>query len=302
MTHDNVQDNSTAFTVVLGIAQDGGYPQVGCRRACCRAATEAHIRRHVTCLAIVDSQTESRWLIDCTPDFPRQWALLDEIAGITASSSPTGLLLTHAHSGHYTGLVNFGREMLAAESVPTFVMPRMVAFLTSNEPWASIIRDGNVALRVMSDGMPIDLSNGIQVTPFGVPHRGEFSETVGFEIAGTDQRVLYVPDADHWDGWGISVEDRIANVDVAYLDGTFFSADELPGRDMSQVPHPTIIASLERFAALPDTERSKIRFLHFNHTNPAIDDESEAAKRIRDAGFGIASEGECVGIATPDRD
>jgi pyrroloquinoline quinone biosynthesis protein B len=154
----------------------------------------------------------------------------------------------------------------------------------------------------MSDGMPIDLSNGIQVTPFGVPHRGEFSETVGFEIAGTDQRVLYVPDADHWDGWGISVEDRIANVDVAYLDGTFFSADELPGRDMSQVPHPTIIASLERFAALPDTERSKIRFLHFNHTNPAIDDESEAAKRIRDAGFGIASEGECVGIATPDRD
>jgi pyrroloquinoline quinone biosynthesis protein B len=149
----------------------------------------------------------------------------------------------------------------------------------------------------MSDRTPIDLGNGIAVTPFTVPHRSEFSETVGFEITGVAQRVLYVPDADRWDGWETAIEKRIANVDVAYLDGTFFSGDELPSRDMSQVTHPTSLESMNRFATLPETERAKIRFLHFNHTNPTIDPESEAAKRIRNAGFSIAAEGECIGIA-----
>ena len=298
MTHDDVPENSTAYTAVLGIAQDGGFPQVGCQGACCRpAVTDPSRRRQVACLAVVDSRTDSRWLIDCTPDFSAQWALIGEITGKHEKYTPTGLLLTHAHIGHYTGLINFGREVLAADNVPTYVMPRMAEFLQSNEPWSSLVRDGNLALQIMSDGTSIDLGNGIEVTPFGVPHRGEFSETVGFEIAGVAQRVLYVPDADRWDGWETAIEKRIANVDVAYLDGTFFSADELPGRDMSQVAHPTILESMNRFATLPETERAKIRFLHFNHTNPAIDPESEAAKRIDDAGFGIAMEGECVGIS-----
>jgi pyrroloquinoline quinone biosynthesis protein B len=84
----------------------------------------------------------------------------------------------------------------------------------------------------------------------------------------------------------------IAQVDVAYLDATFFDQGELPGRDMSTIPHPMIVHSMERFSSLPDPERKKIHFIHLNHSNPALWADSEASHEVSRRGFRIAVEGE----------
>ncbi len=96
------------------------------------------------------------------------------------------------------------------------------------------------------------------------------------------------------DVWWPGIEALIASVDLALLDGTFFTPGEAPDRDPTEVPHPPITTSLARFAALPAEVRARIRFIHLNHSNPALDPGSEAAERIRAAGMGVAAEGESL--------
>lgn len=285
------------FTVVLGIAQDAGYPSAGCNQQCCAPAWEnPNLRRNVASLAIVDPQANQRWMLDCTPDFKQQLHLLDTIAPTSTTPGLDGILLTHAHIGHYTGLMQLGREVLGAQRVPVHVMPRLRSFLENNAPWGQLASLGNIALNNMAEGSPVQLGTQVQLTPFLVPHRGKFSETVGFRIEGPSRSVIYIPDIDGWDNLEPGIEQLIASVDTAYLDGTFFSASELPGRNISEIPHPTISSSIERFASLPDPGRGKVRFLHLNHTNPALNATSDAATAIAKAGHQLAVEGERFGL------
>ena len=143
------------------------------------------------------------------------------------------------------------------------------------------------------------LGEGLSVTPFLVPHRQEYSEVVGYRIDGPSRSVLFIPDIDSWEEWdamGTRIEDMLARVDIAYLDGTFFANGEIPGRDMSGFPHPFITHSMERFASLPETARAKVRFLHLNHTNPALQTDGYAQRRIQRAGMRVAQEGEAEGL------
>ena len=82
----------------------------------------------------------------------------------------------------------------------------------------------------------------------------------------------------------------IAVFDVAWLDGTFYGADELPDRAMDEVPHPSIAESLERFRLLADRDRRKVRFIHLNHTNPALRRESAERRAVEAAGMRVAEE------------
>jgi len=273
----------TTTAVVLGIAQDAGHPQAGCAKACCTKAWAGEGHR-VSSVALVED--DKHWLLDATPDLPEQLHGLEgELAGI---------LLTHAHMGHYAGLLNLGREAMGAEAIAVWAMPRMRTFLSENGPWDQLVRLENIVIQPLADGESVALSPTLSVTPVEVPHRDEYSETVGFHVAGPERELLYLPDIDKWEKWETPIEDWIRRVDVAMLDGTFFDGDELPGRDMSQIPHPFIVESIERFAPLEPTERDKVRFIHLNHTNPALDGASPASKRIQDAGHHVAREGETI--------
>lgn len=285
------QSHGPPFLIVLGTAQDGGYPQAGCRKACCERAWTEPRRRRVVSLGIVDRETGQRWLVDCTPDFREQLRELDGVTAQDAAQHVDGILFTHAHVGHYAGLIHLGREAMATRRVRVHAMPRMRQFLENNQPWRQLVTEGNITLRELADGCEVALGERIGITPFPVPHRDEFSETVGYRIQGPGRSALYLPDVDSWDGWERTIEDHLRDVDIAFLDGTFYSSSELPGRDVSQIPHPRITDSIGRFARLPESERNKIRFLHFNHTNPVLDPESGEARSVRDAGCHLAEEG-----------
>ena len=257
--------SSDPFTVVLGIAQDGGYPQAGCNRPDCTAAfRDPQLRRRVASLGIVDPQSGQRWIIDATPDFPAQLRTLDEIA----PGALPPVLLTHAHIGHYLGLAHLGREVLGAKGVAVYAMPRMRAFLEKNGPWDQLVRLGNIRIVPLEDGVEVKLGERIAITPLVVPHRDEYSETVGFVVRGPHAKVLWLPDIDKWEKWSTPLESVLEGVDVAYLDGTFLDASELPGRDLSEIPHPTIGETLERLKGKP--VRRKVRFIHLHQSNPLL--------------------------------
>jgi pyrroloquinoline quinone biosynthesis protein B len=290
----------TPRVVVLGTAQDGGLPQIGCEEAPCRRARRnPRFARRVASLLVVDPRSGRRYLLDATPDLPEQVELArtasPERAGVDGRPPLfDGIFLTHAHLGHYAGLLQLGREAYGAAGQEVLVTARMRAFLESNGPWSLLVSEGHVKLREMQPDVEIPIGDDLAVTPILVPHRDELSDTVGFLIAGPSRRVLYIPDIDKWERWERRIEDVIASVDVALIDGTFFEDGEIPGRSMADIPHPFIVETLKRLAALPPGERAKIVFTHLNHTNPACDPRSAAARRIRAAGMSVARDGDVI--------
>ncbi len=288
------------FVVVLGIAQDAGYPQAGCRGPCCAPAwADPARRRHAACIGVVDPASGARWLVDATPDFRAQLRMLDDAAPPTGVPGLDGILLTHAHLGHYTGLLHLGREAIGARRVPVYAMPRLAAFLGANQPWADLVAHGHVDLRPLEEHRPVPLAPGVTAAPVRVPHRDEHSETVGFRLTGPRRSVLYLPDIDGWeawDAWGMSIEAVLAGVDVALVDGTFWGPGELGGRRISDVPHPLISSTLERLAPSTPAIRSRVRFIHLNHTNPLLAGEPEVLRRLAAAGCGVARESERIDV------
>ena len=248
------------YVMVLGIAQDGGYPQAGCTRSDCIAAwKDPALRRHVASLAIVDPVSNQHWLIDATPDFPEQLQML-------GTPKLDGILLTHAHIGHYLGLVQLGREVMGARGVPVGAMPRMREFLEHNGPWDQLVKLGNIRIEPLEDGREVRLNERITVTPVVVPHRDEYSETVAFIVRGPSRSILWLPDIDKWERWTTPIESVLDRVDIAYVDGTFYSASELPGRDLSEIPHPLMTETMKRL----HDKAGKVRFIHLNQSNPAL--------------------------------
>ncbi|HVB64285.1 MAG TPA: MBL fold metallo-hydrolase [Nitrolancea sp.] len=283
------------YTIMLGITQDAGYPQAGTKSS--PAWEHYDQRRLAACLALVDPRNGRRWLFDATPDFKEQLHRLDVAAPDERVPGLDAIFLTHAHIGHYTGLIHLGREAIGTRNLPLYAMPRMAQFLRRNGPWEQLVTLRNVAITPLQNRAPILLGEDLSVMPFTVPHRDEYSETVGFRIAGPGHSLLYLPDIngwEAWDAWGTRIEDVLATVDVAYLDGSFLNADELPGRDLAEIPHPLISASITRFASLPDRERGKIRFVHLNQSNPLLHEDAAAHAMLRKSGFGVAHEGEIV--------
>jgi len=280
------------YVVVLGIAQDGGYPHAGCQKECCAPLFETRkTGAMVSCLAIVDPVTHQRWILDCTPNFPQQLALLDKLEPqVQGGPLVDGIFLTHAHIGHYSGLIHLGREVIGAKAVPVHAMPRMKEFLTTNGPWDQLVHLRNIALQELQEGQAINLNDRIQLTPITVPHRDEYSETVGFRVAGPQRSILFIPDIDKWEKWNLSIEALVKKVERSYLDGTFFSGAELPNRSLAEIPHPLIKESLQKFIKMPDKMRQSIHFIHLNHTNPALRRGTYERKLIRRAGMHVARE------------
>ncbi len=277
--------------VVLGTIQDGGSPHIGCEKSCCIALFEKPDNtRKVVALGVVDHSKSKRYLFEATPDIASQIKLLNKNTD-AKNNVPDGIFLTHAHIGHYTGLMYLGREALGAKEAPVYAMPKMKYFLEQNGPWEQLVTNGNIKIRPLENETPVALTSNLRVTPFTVPHRDEYSETVGYIIEGPNKNVLFIPDINKWDKWKKSIVEEIKKVDYAFIDATFYDNEEVNYRDISEIPHPFIIESMSFFEPLSLKERNKIHFIHFNHTNPALDSESAKYKLIIEKGFKVAQFG-----------
>ena len=276
------------YVVVLGIAQDGGAPHAGCEKSCCIELWESGKKEKVSSIGIVNPLTKQSWLFDATPDFPSQYRILTE----NHNTELVGIFLTHAHMGHYTGLLHLGREVMGKKNVPVYVMSRMKRFLETNGPWNQLVALKNINLKLIENNKDIKIGEQLFIEPFLVPHRDEYSETVGYRIIGKEKSLAFIPDIDKWEKWHGSIFQLVLNTDILLLDGTFYSQNEIPHRNMAEIPHPFIIESMETLSELNSENRSKVHFIHFNHSNPAIKDNSPAYHTIKSKRFNLAREGD----------
>jgi pyrroloquinoline quinone biosynthesis protein B len=138
-------------------------------------------------------------------------------------------------------------------------------------------------------GEVLQLDDDVSIVAHVVPHRGELTDTVAFEVRGPERRLLYVPDIDRWEKWDRTLGEAVASVDIALLDGTFHDAKELPDRKLEDIPHPLIPHTIEMLGA---AGRGKVWFTHMNHSNEAADTAGPARRAIERAGYGVASDGQ----------
>ena len=276
------------YIFILGTLQDGGFTYNSSQKKICQDTLETlKISKKVSSIAIVDPSSKQQWIIDATPDFKDQ---LYSLQKQTSISNLDGILLTHAHMGHYLGLVYLGKEAMNSEKIKVFCMNRMLNFLSNNGPWDQLIKNNNISLSKIKENQNFELNKTIKVIPFTVPHRDEYSETVCFLIASKQKKLLYVPDIDKWKLWDKDILQIIKSVDYALIDGTFYDENELE-RDMSKIPHPFVEESMNLFNDLSAKEKGKIYFTHLNHTNPLLIENSFEQKKVRKNGFNIAKEG-----------
>ena len=273
------------YIQVLGVVQDAGYPHIGCEKDCCKVVSPGDY--FVSCLGLVDKTNNKRYLFDATPDIHNQINLLEKFPDANLID---GIFLTHAHIGHYTGLMYLGREGLGGKNIMVYALKRMARFLTKNGPWDQLVKLNNISIQTISNKEFVKLSDNIFVIPIRVPHRDEYSETVGYKIIGKSKKILFIPDIDKWDEWKKSIIEEVKLVDYAFIDGTFYNGSEL-NRDMREIPHPSIEETLQLFSNQPLAERNKIYFIHINHTNPILTNKNGIRDLVESLGFNIAERG-----------
>lgn len=278
------------YIKVLGVAQDAGYPQIDCHKQCCEKfwTGEEH-QRLVVSLGLVDKSQNKVWMFEATPDFKLQYESLMSELEKPDENSFGGVFLTHAHMGHYTGLMQLGFEAMNSQNVPVYAMPKMKEYLTTNGPWSQLVSKNNINILELQNERAVQLSEELHVLPFLVPHRDEYSETVGYKISKS-RSVLFIPDINKWSIWDKSIVDEVRKVDNAYLDASFLNQEELPNRDMSQIPHPFVTETMTLFDTEPIETRNKVTFIHFNHTNKLLFDNPES-EQIRSKSYNIARNG-----------
>jgi pyrroloquinoline quinone biosynthesis protein B len=278
------------FIYVLGVVQDAGYPQSGCYQPHCMPGWEnPALRRGATSLSVIDPAAKQTLLFEATPNLPSQLYELNTQAP-SSDYSLAGVFVTHAHIGHYAGLMFFGHEAQGAFNVPVFAMPRMHNFLANNGPWGQLISLNNIELKPLAHRRSETFTT-IEVTPFLVPHRDEYSETVGYLITGPSKSAIFIPDINKWSAWDEDIAELVQSVDYALLDATFYADGELGNRDMSQIPHPFVSESMAAFDHLSDEDKNKVWFIHMNHTNPLLNEDSPESVFVRSEGYNIATEG-----------
>jgi len=278
-------DQSSAEILLLGAAQDAGCPQSGCSCVNCQTARENPERVEFPSSITILHHGEKRfWIVDATPAFPSQ---LEMVKALSGNYEFGGIFLTHAHMGHYTGLMFLGKEVMNSRDIPVYVSNSMETFLRRNAPWSQLVEQRNIMIHTIAETQPVQIALDISVTGYFVPHRDEYGDTFAFVIRGAYRSLFYCPDIDQWNLWKHDLRTFLADIDIALLDGTFYSNDELPPDRISKVPHPTVKSSC---GILQDISE-RVTFIHLNHTNPLYREGREKAEVLM-LGFGIGHNGQ----------
>jgi pyrroloquinoline quinone biosynthesis protein B len=269
---------------LLGTAQDAGLPQAGCYCPNCVDARSGRLPRgFAASLALIDHKSKASWIVDATPDFREQFHMFHEHA---PDCELKGILLTHGHVGHYAGLLHLRREAMNTNKLNVYATPSLCSFLASNGPWGQLVKLGNITLNEIYPGQRLKLSSGLFIEPITVPHRAEYTDTVAFLVKGNSKTIFYCPDIDSWDAWVQNLPQFLESVDVALLDGTFFSREELADRNIEEIPHPLVRDTVAKIKGTP----CSVFFIHLNHSNP-LNRDGAAREWLRSQGMSVAGLG-----------
>ena len=285
LTFFNLIFAQTEYIYVLGNVQDAGLPHIGCQHKFCKEKFSEFEEYFTTSIAVVDPAEKKYILFEASPDIPYQLNYLEKEI-FNEFLLPESIFITHAHIGHYTGLMYFGREALGAKNLIIKVLPKMSNFLKTNGPWSQLVDINNIKIQKLSFGSKTNELRNITVTPIQVPHRDEYSETAGFIIEGRNKKALFIPDIDKWEKWDKNLKQLVYEFDYLLLDATFYDSKEI-NRDISEIPHPLVTETINLLDDLSPEHKNKVYFIHMNHTNLMLDPSSDLTKLVVSKGFNI---------------
>ncbi|MDG2476133.1 MAG: MBL fold metallo-hydrolase [Flavobacteriaceae bacterium] len=283
-------NSQSEYIYILGNTQDAGLPHIGCQHKFCQDNFDIHEEYFVTSIAVVNSDLRKYILFEATPDISYQLNYLKNNL-LQEFLLPESLYITHAHIGHYTGLMYFGREALGTKDLMVRVLPSMSNFLQNNGPWSQLVNINNIKINEINFGLSTNELSNIIVTPIQVPHRDEYSETAGYIIEGKNKKALFIPDIDKWEKWDRNLNQLAKEFDFLLIDATFYDSKEI-NRDISEIPHPLVTETIDLLSGLNIENRSKVYFIHMNHTNMMLDPDSELSRLVLSKGFNIARLGQ----------
>ena len=285
LTFFNLIFAQTEYIYILGNVQDAGLPHIGCQHKFCKEKFSEFEEYFTTSIAVVDPVEKKYILFEASPDIPYQLNYLEKEI-FNEFLLPESIFITHAHIGHYTGLMYFGREALGAKNLIIKVLPKMSNFLKTNGPWSQLVDINNIKIQKLSFGSKTNELRNITVTPIQVPHRDEYSETAGFIIEGRNKKALFIPDIDKWEKWDKNLKQLVYEFDYLLLDATFYDSKEI-NRDISEIPHPLVTETINLLDDLSPEHKNKVYFIHMNHTNLMLDPSSDLTKLVVSKGFNI---------------
>ena len=272
---------------LLGIAQDGGRPQAGCNKPCCDSIQRDHWSYPVS-LGIVGDGGKGH-LIEASRH------LTDQLE-IWGHNQISDVWLTHAHLGHVDGLGLFGKETMGKIGLNLHLSASMLNLVHNNPFWKSLLDQKVFKPKQFSNGEVIDTESRFAIQAIQIPHRDELSDMHAFLVKGEKKNLLFLPDHDTWEETLKFHEvDTIRaflakySVDIALIDGTFWSSNELSGRFQHEVPHPPVRLTVEMLGERRE-EDPEILFIHLNHTNPLYL-AGEERQFVIDLGWQIGEQG-----------
>ena len=283
-------NSQSEYIYILGNTQDAGLPHIGCQHPFCEDSFNVYEEHYTTSIAVVNSDLKKYILFEATPDITFQLNNLKKNI-FYEFLLPESIYITHAHIGHYTGLMYFGREALGAKDLIVKVLPRMSNFLQNNGPWSQLVDINNIKIEELNFESSTDELKNISVTPVQVPHRDEYSETAGYIIKGKNKKALFIPDIDKWEKWDRDLSQLVKEFDFLLIDATFYDSKEI-NRDISEIPHPLVTETIGLLGGLDLKNRNKVYFIHMNHTNMMLDPDSKLSKLVISKGFNIARLGQ----------
>ena len=283
-------NSQSEYIYILGNTQDAGLPHIGCQHPFCEDSFNVYEEHYTTSIAVVNSDIKKYILFEATPDITFQLNNLKQNI-FDEFLLPESIYITHAHIGHYTGLMYFGREALGAKDLMVRVLPRMSNFLQNNGPWSQLVDINNIKISEINFGSSTKELANIEITPVQVPHRDEYSETAGYIIKGKNKKALFIPDIDKWEKWDSDLSQLAKEFDFLLIDATFYDSKEI-NRDISEIPHPLVTETMNLLSGLNKENRSKVYFIHMNHTNMMLDPNSDLSKLVTSKGFNIARLGQ----------
>ncbi len=286
---------------ILGIAQDAGIPQAGCScERCLNAHDNPELKRYPVSIGIqgVDG---SKHLIEVTKNLSEQlrtWSK-NKIEGNIFI--PDSVTITHLHLGHIEGIGQFGKPVMGIKNLPIYLSQKNNDSIQERNDIKLMIKEENIKLISENNFRPMN-DCGFTLEFIPIPHRSELGDTSAILIKGPKKNLLFLPDQDSWsetlDSFSVkSIRALLTSlrVDIALVDGTFWNLNELPGRDLSKIPHPTIEESIRRLG-IKKINDPDIFFIHLNHSNPVNDHDSEERNLVESYGWGICERNHTLSI------
>lgn len=292
---------------VLGSAAGGGVPQWNCACDNCSAARAGRrVQRTQSGLAV--SADGERWLLlNCSPDIGAQIQSFAPLHPRKPRGTPiAGILFTDANVDHLGGLATLRqsgqhRFIIRSSAIVRAIATAQAAYAPFSQPphrWLESPLD--VPCQATSEDDIV--GNQLAVRALSVPgttpgydgRRRMPGAVVAYEVSDLDckNRLLFAPVFSSVDA---ALHAAIASVQVAFVDGTFYTADELVAQHLlpkraESLGHQSVAGeagTLERLRGIG----TRVIFTHLNNSNPMLEPSSAASQEIREAAAEIAYDG-----------